>query len=50
MGLIAKEGMNIAMIVPLCCYVFICFYAFIGSKPIGPLYSADSASPIRISH
>jgi MFS transporter, FHS family, L-fucose permease len=49
MGLIAKKSMAIAMIVPLCCYIFICFYAFIGSKPKGPLYSTDTAS-IKISH
>jgi FHS family L-fucose permease-like MFS transporter len=50
MGLIAKEGMNVAMFVPLCCYVYICYYAFIGSKPKGPLYTSDSAAPIKISH
>jgi MFS transporter, FHS family, L-fucose permease len=33
MGLIAAKSMAHAMIVPLVCYVFIMFYAFIGSKP-----------------
>ena len=50
MGLIAKNGMAMAMVVPLLCYVFICFYGFIGSKPMGPLYAADSASTIKTSH
>jgi FHS family L-fucose permease-like MFS transporter len=42
MGLIAKESMSLAMLVPLVCYVFIGFYAFVGSKPKGPLYLGTS--------
>jgi FHS family L-fucose permease-like MFS transporter len=41
MGLIAKSSMAFAMIVPLVCYIFISFYAFVGSKPKGPLYSGN---------
>lgn len=50
MGLIAKESMAYAMIVPFCCYIFICFYAFIGSNPKGPLYFTDSSTSVKISH
>jgi FHS family L-fucose permease-like MFS transporter len=32
MGLIASHSMARAMLVPLCCYVFIAYFAFIGSK------------------
>jgi len=32
MGLIAIHSMARAMLVPLCCYVFIAYFAFIGSK------------------
>ena len=39
MGLIAGKSMALAMFVPLSCYVFISFFAFIGSKPKGPLYN-----------
>ena len=41
MGLIAKSSMAFAMVVPLICYVFICYYAFVGSKPKGPLYAGN---------
>jgi FHS family L-fucose permease-like MFS transporter len=50
MGLIAAKSMALAMVVPLSCYVFICFYAFVGSRPKGPLYSFDSASSAKVSH
>jgi FHS family L-fucose permease-like MFS transporter len=50
MGLIAKKSMALAMVVPLCCYVFISFYAFVGSKPKGFLYTTDSASSIKNSN
>lgn len=33
MGLIAIKSMALAMIIPLICYLFIMFYAFVGSKP-----------------
>jgi FHS family L-fucose permease-like MFS transporter len=38
MGLIAIHSMARAMLVPLCCYVFIAYFAFIGSKvrALGP--------------
>jgi FHS family L-fucose permease-like MFS transporter len=49
MGLIAKHGMDFAMSIPLVCYIFICYYAFIGSKPGGPLYAGDNNS-LKISH
>jgi FHS family L-fucose permease-like MFS transporter len=32
MGLIASGSMAEAMLVPLCCYVFIAYFAFVGSK------------------
>jgi FHS family L-fucose permease-like MFS transporter len=32
MGLIASHSMARAMLVPLCCYVFVAYFAFIGSK------------------
>jgi FHS family L-fucose permease-like MFS transporter len=41
MGLLAKHSMAIAMIVPLLCYVYITFYAFVGSEPKGPLYEGN---------
>jgi MFS transporter, FHS family, L-fucose permease len=49
MGIIAKHGMDLAMCVPVVCYIYICFYSFIGSKPGGPLYLGDNNS-IKISH
>jgi MFS transporter, FHS family, L-fucose permease len=49
MGLIAKHGMDLAMCVPVVCYIYICFYSFIGSKPGGPLYTGESTS-VKISH
>ena len=33
MGLIASHSMARAMLVPLCCYAFIAYFAFVGSKP-----------------
>ena len=50
MGLVARESMALAMGVPLICYIFICFYAYVGSIPKGPLYSSDSASSLKSSH
>jgi len=41
MGGIAKISMAYAMIVPLLCYAFICYYSFIGSKPKGPIYEGN---------
>ncbi len=41
MGIVAKHSMALAMIVPLCCYVYITFYAFVGSEPKGPLYEGN---------
>jgi FHS family L-fucose permease-like MFS transporter len=32
MGLIGIHSMALAMLVPLCCYIFIAYFAFIGSK------------------
>ena len=32
MGMIAIHSMARAMLVPLCCYIFIAYFAFIGSK------------------
>jgi len=49
MGLIAKHGMDLAMCVPVICYIFICYYSFIGSKPKGPIYAGDNNS-VKISH
>jgi len=50
MGLIAKNSMAFAMVVPLCCYIFICFYAFFGSKLKGSLYITNSAQSVNISN
>jgi FHS family L-fucose permease-like MFS transporter len=46
MGLISDttHSMALAMLIPLCSYVFIIYYAFVGSRPAGPLYGmADQA-------
>jgi FHS family L-fucose permease-like MFS transporter len=51
MGLIAKHSMANAMIIPLLCYVFITYYAFIGSKPKGAAaQAADSEPAMRPAH
>ncbi len=45
-GLISDttHSMALAMLVPLSSYIFIIYYAFVGSRPAGPLYSmADQA-------
>jgi FHS family L-fucose permease-like MFS transporter len=44
MGLIAKYGMDLAMCVPVVCYIFICYYSFVGSKPGSPLYNGENSS------
>jgi MFS transporter, FHS family, L-fucose permease len=51
MGLIAdrSHSMALAMILPLLSYVFVAYYAFIGSKPRGPLYN-NSDEKIIASH
>jgi FHS family L-fucose permease-like MFS transporter len=41
MGLVAKHSMALAMFVPLCCYIYITYYAFVGSEPKGPLYEGN---------
>ncbi len=45
MGIVARHSMALAMIVPLCCYVYITFYAFVGSEPRGPLYEGNFLKP-----
>lgn len=51
MGFIADQtgSMALAMIVPLISYVYVTYYAVIGSKPGGPLYS-HSGSSVIASH
>jgi FHS family L-fucose permease-like MFS transporter len=49
MGIVARHSMALAMIVPLCCYIYIAFYAFVGAEPKGPLYEGNSAKP-AVSH
>jgi len=43
MGLISDKtnSLAIAMIIPLIGYLVVCYYSFIGSKPMGPLYKTD---------
>ncbi len=43
MGLIADRthSMALAMIVPLIGYLYVMYYAFLGSKPSGPLFDGD---------
>jgi FHS family L-fucose permease-like MFS transporter len=43
MGLISDSthSMAYAMIIPVICYVYICYYSFIGSKPSGPLFEKE---------
>lgn len=51
MGLIAQHSMANAMIVPLVCYVYITYYAFIGSKPTGlAAMTPDTGATLRVSH
>lgn len=51
MGYISDQShsMALAMIVPLLSYFYVTYYAFIGSKPSGPIYSISSEQ-IVISH
>jgi len=48
MGLIfqSTNSMAVAMVIPLIAYVFITFYAFMGSKPRGPLYETTDETVI----
>jgi MFS transporter, FHS family, L-fucose permease len=50
MGLISDttHSMALAIIIPLISYIFIIYYAFVGSKPSGPLYeTASNSGPVR---
>ena len=51
MGYVADQSksMAIAMIVPLISYCYVTYYALMGSKPSGPLYSG-SDSQVVIGH
>jgi MFS transporter, FHS family, L-fucose permease len=51
MGFIAdrSHSMALAMVVPLISYIFVTYYAFIGSKPRGPLYD-NPGNKILVSH
>lgn len=51
MGLIADKtsSLAMAMIIPILAYLYICFYAFVGSKPGGPVNFEDDQKVI-ISH
>jgi len=48
MGYISDQthSMALAMIVPLISYIYVCYYAFIGSKPSGPLYNSTDEKVI----
>ena len=48
MGFISDQthSMALAMIVPLISYIYVCYYAFIGSKPSGPLYDSTDEKVI----
>ncbi len=48
MGYISDEthSMALAMIVPLISYIYVCYYALIGSKPSGPLYDSTDEKVI----
>jgi MFS transporter, FHS family, L-fucose permease len=48
MGLISDKthSMALAMIVPLISYVYVSYYAFLGSKPSGPLYESTNEKVI----
>ena len=45
MGIVAKHSMALAMLIPLCCYIYITFYAYVGSIPKGPLYEGNFLKP-----
>jgi len=51
MGYISDEthSMALAMIVPLISYIYVCYYAFVGSKPSGPLYD-NTDEKVIVSH
>jgi len=48
MGYISDQthSMALAMIVPLISYIYVCYFAFIGSKPSGPLYNSTEEKVI----
>ena len=48
MGYISDQthSMALAMIVPLISYIYVCYYAFIGSKPSGPIYDSTDEKVI----
>lgn len=48
MGFISDQthSMALAMIIPLISYIYVCYYAFIGSKPSGPLYDSTDQKVI----
>ena len=51
MGLIADKttSLALAMLVPIIAYLYICYYAFVGSKPGGPV-SFDEDQKIVVAH
>ena len=51
MGYVSDQthSMALAMIVPLISYIYVSYYAFVGSKPSGPLYSG-TIEKVIISH
>jgi len=51
MGYISDQthSMALAMIVPLISYIYVCYYAFIGSKPSGPIYD-NSDEKVIVAH
>ena len=52
MGLISDRTGNMAMgmIVPIFCYIYVAYYAYIGSKPKGNLYLEEEGDAPIISH
>lgn len=51
MGYISDQthSMALAMIVPLISYIYVCYYAFSGSRPYGPLYD-NTDEKVIVSH
>ena len=51
MGYISDQthSMALAMIVPLISYIYVCYYAFSGSRPSGPLYD-NTDEKVIVSH
>ena len=51
MGFISDQthSMALAMIVPLISYIYVSYYAFLGSKPLGPLYD-NSNEKVIVAH